>query len=50
MAASWRMKLDPTSDPGREAARRAFVVVLRRALHHLHDAIELRKSALVPLF
>lgn len=44
------MKLDPTSDPGREAARRAFVVALRRALHHLYDAIELRKSALVPLF
>ncbi len=44
------MKLDPTSDPDKEAARRAFVVALRRALHHLYDAIELRKSALLPLF
>ncbi len=44
------MKLDSTSDPTRETARRAFVVALRRALHHLYDTIELRKSALLPLF
>jgi CheY-like chemotaxis protein len=44
------MKLNPTSDPTRDTARRAFVADLRRALHHLYDAIELRKSALLPLF
>ncbi len=50
MAARWRMKLDPTSTPIQDAARRAFVAALRRALRNLYDAIELRKSALLPLF
>jgi len=35
--------------PIREAGRRAFVVALRRALHHLYDTIELRRSKLLPM-
>lgn len=33
-----------------EAARRAFIVALRRALHHLYDIIELRRNPLCALF
>lgn len=32
------------------AARRAFILALRRALHHLYDVVELRKSPLCALF
>lgn len=35
---------------GQEAARHAFIIALRRALHHLYDVIELRKNPLCALF
>lgn len=44
------MKPDSMSGSPRDVARRSFVIALRRALHHLYDAIELRKSPLLPLF
>jgi len=44
------MSLNQKSDhPIREADRRAFVASLRRALHHFYDAIELRRSELLPM-
>lgn len=33
-----------------EAARRAFILALRRALHHLYDIVELRRNPLCALF
>ncbi len=38
------------NDSAKDVARRAFVVALRRALHHLYNAVELRKNELLPLF
>jgi CheY-like chemotaxis protein/signal transduction histidine kinase len=43
------MKAEDSENTTRIAARRAFVGHVRRALHHLYDPIELRKSPLLLL-
>ena len=45
-----KMKAEDSDSTTRSAARRAFVGYVRRALHHLYDPIELRKSPLLALF
>lgn len=44
------MSLNKINDSTQNPGRRAFIGALRRALHHLYDAIELRRSALLPMF
>jgi CheY-like chemotaxis protein len=44
------MKTEDSDSTTMSAARSAFAGNLRRALHHLYDPVELRKSPLLPLF